>query len=536
MAFKEVSRVEVLELLRRWQVGGSCRGLSRATGLSRSTVEKYIRVAEECGVKRGGPPPTEAQVMALVKLHVAGPRQVTTPAQDALSPRAEQIRRWLEEEHLQLTRVQELLAQQVCRASYRSLHRFVVKRGWWRLSRERATVRMEETKPGEVAEVDFGRLGVIWDSESGRRRLVWALVVVLAYSRHCFVWPLFQQRLGDAIEGLEAAWAFFQGIPRILVPDNMPAAVNSPDPLHPRLTRGFLEYSQHRGFFVDPARVRRPRDKPHVERGVPYARERFFKGGNFLGLLDMRDQARQWCLEVAGRRVHGTTQRMPLAVFLEEEQAHLLPWDGDPYEVADWRTATVHPDHHISYRYALYSAPSTTCPPGSKVEVRGDSKLVRIYHRGVLVKLHPRQPKGGRSTDPNDYPQELTLYTLRNPDRLKRRAAELGPAVGAFADRLLSGALPWAKLRQAQKLLRLGERYTAERLDAACSRALTVDLMDVRRVERILVEALETEAVPVETRTAPPPGRFARPGSAFAHHNGHATQLRLEDYQGGRTS
>ncbi|MDP3064493.1 MAG: hypothetical protein Q8O40_14985, partial [Chloroflexota bacterium] len=71
-------------------------------------------------------------------------------------------------------------------------------------------------------------------------------------------------RLEDVIEGLEAAWALFQGIPRILVPDNMPAAVAGPDPLYPRLTRGFLEYSQHRGFFVDPARVRHPRDKGHV--------------------------------------------------------------------------------------------------------------------------------------------------------------------------------------------------------------------------------------------------------------------------------
>jgi transposase len=536
MAYEEVSRVEIIELLRRWQAGGSYRGLSRATGLSRSTVQKYIRVAEECGVRRGGPPPTEAQIMALVKLHVAGPRKVATPAQDVLSPRADQVQRWLEVEHLQLTRVQELLGQKGCTVSYMSLRRFVIRRGWWRLGQDRATVRMEETKPGEVAEVDFGRLGLIWDPESSRRRVVWALVVVLVYSRHCFVWPLFQQRLEDVIEGLEAAWALFQGIPRILVPDNMPAAVAGPDPLYPRLTRGFLEYSQHRGFFVDPARVRHPRDKPHVERGVPYVRGRLFKGGTFLGLEDMRDQARRWCLEVAGQRIHGTTQRMPLVVFREEEQAHLLPWDGEPYDVADWRTATVHPDHHIAYRYAIYSAPSTNCPPGSKVEVRGDSKLVRIYHRGMLVKVHPRQPRGGRSTDPNDYPAELTPYTLRNPDRLKRQAAELGPAVGAFADRLLSGSLPWAKLRQGHKLLRLGERYTSERLDAACQRALTVDLIDVRRLERILVEALETEAMPTEAKASPLPGRFARPGSAFTHRNGHAALVQREDSQEGRTS
>ncbi len=152
---------------------------------------------------------------------------------------------------------------------------------------------MEESAPGEVAEMDFGRLGLVEEPETSRRRVVWALIVVLAYSRHSFVWPTFSQKLVDVIEGVEAAWAFFEGVPNYLVIDNFPSAVAGVDPLHPRLTRGFLEYSQHRGFIADPARVRHPRDKPRVERGVPYVRERFFKGGEFTGLADMRSAADQ---------------------------------------------------------------------------------------------------------------------------------------------------------------------------------------------------------------------------------------------------
>ncbi len=137
------------------------------------------------------------------------------------------------------------------------------------------------------------------------------------------------------------------------------------------------------------------------------------------------------------------------------------------------------------------------------------------------MKVHPRQPKGGRSTDPDDYPPERTAYALRAPDRLIRQASSLGPTVGTFAERLLAGPLPWAKLRQGQKLLRLGERYSAERLEAACARALGFDLIDVRRLERILVLALEHEglpAPPVDDRLQPLlPGRFARPGRAFDH-------------------
>ena len=270
-----------------------------------------------------------------------------------------------------------------------------------------------------------------------------------------------RQQIGDVIEGLEAAWGFFGGMPRYLVLDNFPASVAGPDALNPRLTRAFLEYSQHRGFIADPARVRRPKDKPKVENGVHYVRERFFKGSQFRDLVDVRLRARGWCREVAGARVHGTTRRLPLVVFSEEEHVALLPWDGEPYDVADWHDVAVHPDRHIAYRYALYSVPYHACPPGTKLEVRGDGKLVRLYHRGILVKVHPRQPRGGRSTDPEDYPKELSSYTLRCPDRLKRQGAELGESVGAFADRLLSGPLPWAKVRQAQKLLRLGERYTS---------------------------------------------------------------------------
>ena len=187
--------------------------------------------------------------------------------------------------------------------------------------------------------------------------------------------------------------------------------------------------------------------------------------------------------------------------------------------IIHWRTAKVHPDHHVACQYALYPVPSSLCPPGQRVEIGLGSKLAPIYHRGRLLKLHPRQPRGGRSTDAADYPAEPTPYTRRPPDRIKRDAAEYGPAVAEFAERLFNGPLPWAKVRQGHKLIRMGQRYTPERLDAACRRALDVDLIDVSRVERILVQALEEEAVP-QLPLPIPAGRFARPGSVFAHAKG----------------
>ena len=279
MAYREVSRVEIAEVVRRWQSGMSQRQIATGTGLSRATVRRYIDAAVEAGLARDGPAPSEEQLTRLAGLSVAGPRKVEIPTEEVLAPWADQVYEWLTADRLQVTRIHELLADRGCRVSYTSLRRFIVRRGWQR--RSPATVRMGESAPGEVAEMDFGRLGLMQDPETGRRRVVWALIIVLSYSRHSFVWPTFSQKLVDVIEGLEAAWAFFEGVPKYLVIDNFPAAVAGVDPLHPRLTRGFLEYSQHRGFILDPARVRHPRDKPRVERGVPYVRERFFKGGEF---------------------------------------------------------------------------------------------------------------------------------------------------------------------------------------------------------------------------------------------------------------
>ena len=102
---------------------------------------------------------------------------------------------------------------------------------------------------------------------------------------------------------------------------------------------------------------------------MSYVRERFFKGGDFRGVAHWRVEAQRWCLEVAGMRIHGTTRRQPLVVFRDQERAALLPWDGDPYEITHWRTAKVHPDHHVACQYALYSVPASVCPPGHKVRI-----------------------------------------------------------------------------------------------------------------------------------------------------------------------
>ena len=411
MAYREVSRVEIAEVVRRWQSGMSQRQIATGTGLSRATIRRYIVAAMGAGLTRDGAAPSEEQLTRLAGVSVAGPRKVEIPTEEVLAPWADQVYEWLTADRLQVTRIQELLAGRGCRVSYTSLRRFIVRRGWQR--RSPATVRMRESAPGEVAEMDFGRLGLMQDPETGRRRVVWALIIVLSYSRHSFVWPTFSQKLVDVIEGLEAAWTFFEGVPNYLVIDNFPAAVAGVDPLHPRLTRGFLEYSQHRGFILDPARVRHPRDKPRVERGVPYVRERFFKGGEFTGLSDMRSAARRWCLEVAGQRVHGTTRKQPLAVFRHDDPHRRVL--GQPFSVVGIlvaRQTTVHRLPEKAHQSVLHV---TTAPALLQTLIR------RLRQSQCIVQLAAGQQPSVRG---DGSAAKLQPYTSVETER--------GAEVGAF--------------------------------------------------------------------------------------------------------
>jgi len=524
MAYREVAMWEIWNVLERLHRGESQRAVARTGGHSRKTVARYLATAKELGWKPGGPePPTEELAGEVYRRHRPARGRGPGEVEEELLVHRDQITQWLtpppgQKRGLKLTKVHQLLGRRGIQVPYSTLHRFAVKHCGFG-QRARVTVRMAESEPGELAEVDFGRLGLIPDPETGRRRVVWALVVVLVHSRHQYVHIAPSQKLRDVIDGLEDAWASFGGVPRRVVIDNLKPAVTKADTYDPIFQRTFEEYARYRGFVIDATRSADPTGKPVVERGVPYVRESFFRGEDWLGLEHVQREVRGWCLHTAGDRIHGTTRQRPLAVFRNVEQAHLLPLEAERFDPPEWGECKVHPDHHINFGKALYSVPHAFLR--RTAWVRGDRKLVRIYIDGVLVKTHARKPPGGRSTDYDDYPAELTAYTLRDPERMIRRAREHGPQLGRFTELLLSGTVPWAKLRQAQKLLRLGDRYGWHRLEAACRRALAFDLINVRRVEAILLQDLDQLALGLETSEAAPvvpiQSRFRRPDGSFTH-------------------
>jgi transposase len=518
MAFREVRMFEVREVLRLWLRGEGFRATERLVGVDRKTVRRYVDAAERFGLARDGGEEQLSDefvgsVVEAVRPHRADGRGV---AWRLLVANHHLVEDWLKKDELTVRKVHELLGRRGVVVPERTLHRYALEVCDVGRGRRGTTVRVADGEPGDECQIDFGRLGLVPDPAIGRCRVCHALVFTPVVSRYSFVWLTFRQTVDDVIAGCEAAWRFFDGVFATVIPDNMKTIVERADALEPRLNQAFVEYAQSRGFVIDPARVRSPQDKPRVERVVPFVRQSFFAGECFVDLADAQRRAEQWCRERAGMRIHGTIQARPAEVFRVEELSRLRPASTEVYDVPIYTTAKVHRDHHIEVAKALYSIPGNLI--GQRVEVRADRSLVRVYARGQLVKVHPRQQPGRRITDPDDLPAERTAYAMRDLEALRRLAAGHGPAIGAFAEMLLDTPLPWTKMRQVYALLGLVKRWGAERVDTACASALDHEAINVGLIGRMLERATE------HTPTAPPPAlpgvvvpaRFARDPDHFA--------------------
>jgi hypothetical protein len=278
-----------------------------------------------------------------------------------------------------------------------------------------------------------------------------------------------------------------------------------------------LDYAQHAGFATDPARVRRPKDKPRVERAVQYVRGNFWAGESFTDLPDAQARVSVWCSGRAGMRIHGTTAARPVEMFTEVEKGCLLPVPA-PYDVPTFTRVKVHRDFHVEVARSLYSVPQHLL--GQHLDARADSALVKLYSGGALVKTHPRQPPGGRSTHAEDLPAEKAGYAMRDLTTLVAACAGHGGNVGIYAERLLDDPLPWTRMRSVYRLLGLVRRYGPDPVEAACSRALDVDVVSVTKVAAMLERATENDTTTLPAAAGAPGGRFARDPGEFAMRGG----------------
>ena len=465
MAYREVTMIEITEVLRQWRAGAGRKQIARRLGLDPKTVRRYVRTAARCRLQptAAAAPLTEAQVTAvLTALATKPPRPVGAGWQQCEAQRdviAARLRAGV-----RLSKIRRLLARQGIVIPAATLYRFAT--GVLGVGRRAATIPVADGVPGEELAIDTGWMTRLAPDSAGRRRRFRAWIFTPNVSRYRFVYPCLGETTGSAIEACETAWRFYGGVFRVLIPDNTKTIITRADPLQPRVVPGFLEYAQARGFVIDPARVRRPTDKARVERTVPYVRDDCF-GGEVVGTIDQaRVRAVVWCHTEAGMRRHARTYRLPREHFDAVERAALLPLAPTPYDVPLWAEPKIARDQHAQVARALYSLPTQYV--GRWLRARADRTTVRFYAGALVVKVHPRQPPGGRHTDPADFPAHKTVYALRDVAALERMAAAHGPTIGAYAHALLAVPLPWTRMRRVYALLGLVKRYGAMRVEAMC--------------------------------------------------------------------
>jgi len=525
MAYREVTMIDITEVLRQWMAGAKCKAIARRLGLDPKTVRRYTRTATACGLSPESVPGSLTQeklAEILTALRTVPERSYGETWQQCEAHRefiAGHLRAGV-----RLSKIRRLLVRQGVELATATLYRFATaKLGF---GQQAATIPVADGEPGQEVTLDTGWMKHVLTDEHGRRRRLRAWIFTPSVSRYRFVYPCFGETTQSAIEACEAAWCFYGGVFRVVIPDNTKAIIVKADPLQPRLVEAFLEYSQARGFVVDPTRVRKPKDKARVERSVPYVRDDCFGGETIVTREQACERALVWSRDEAGMRRHSRTLRLPREHFEAIDKPALLSAPIVPYDIPLRADPKVARDQHAQVARALYSLPTRYV--GKKLHARADRTTVRFYDGTELVKTHPRKPPGGRSTDTEDFPAERTPYAMRDIAFLQREADRHGQAIGQYARALLSVPLPWTRMRRVYSLLGLVKRYGAARVEEACRTALAVDLIDVTRLKRVLVLAAPAPAKPAAPRVITS-SRFLRPATDYRLQ----PALPLVDDQGG---
>jgi transposase len=503
---------DIRELIRRLQLGDPDRRIARDLGLSRNTVGRYHQLAVTHGLLQPGAALPDLAALAVL----------LRPAAETARPKHErslvepfrQVVKALQDKGVEGQAIWQILVDRHDFAgSYSSVKRFLRRVA---PPERRATLRLE-VDPGAEAQVDFGTAGSLLDPACGRVRRAWVFVMTLSYSRHQYAEIVFDQTIATWVRLHRVAFEFFGGVPRRVVLDNLKAGIVRAALYDPEVQRSYRDCALHYGFLITPCRPRTPEHKGKVEQGgVHYVKRNALAGRAFRDGPEANRHLFRWCVETAGRRLHGTIKRLPLEVFEQVERAALQPLPPTPWVFTEWKQATLHPDCHVVFAAAYYSAPHRLL--GATLWVGATAAKVELFHEHTLVATHQRAQPGQRRTLPDHLPPDKLQFLMQTPTWCRDRAAAIGPACTTFIEALL-GERPLDRLRSAQGVLRLAHKFSAPRLEAACARAVAVGEYRYHTIKTILTTGLDHQPLP----TLPPPGpaapaltpRHARPWTDF---------------------
>lgn len=403
---------------------------------------------------------------------------------------------------------------------------FYAVRGAWRKWRKARGVRAEdvaisvETAAGEIAQVDFGYVGTLYDPTCGQPRKAWVFVMVLAYSRRIVVRVCFDQKIETWLRVHVEAFAELGGVPRTIVPDNLKAAVVRAAfgvDGAASLNRSYRELARHYGFKVDPAPVYAPKKKGKVESGVKYVKRNCFAGRAGEDVADVTTAVQRWVDEIANVRVHGTTHKRPVDLYAVEREA-MLPVPERRFELVTWHQARVHQDSHVAFDKRLYSVPWRLI--GQTVWLRATTKAIVVYADNERVAMHDRRGGNVRSTQDEHLPADRAPWRHRSRSYWEDRAARISPEVGAYVSAVFDSDDVLSMLRTVQAIVTHLEKFPAARAVAACLRAQHFGSYQYRTIKNILRDGLDlTPVAPSTTRDVLETPRFARSVSELLHRN-----------------
>ena len=361
-------------------------------------------------------------------------------------------------------------------------------------------------KLGEKLLIDYAGMTLpITVAQTGELDKAQIFVATLGASNYLYVEATASQNLEDWIGSHVRAFDFFQGVPELLIIDNLAAGVKRAHRYEPDINPSYLEMANHYGVAVMPTRVASPRDKAKAEQAVQQVERQILapmRNRQFFSLYEL-NRAIIPLRDALNQRPFQKLPGSRLEQYQQHEKAALHPLPSHRYEFARWKQAKLGVDYHIDLSGHYYSAPYRLIK--QTLTIRYTKTLVEIYHRDKRVASHRRaKQKGGYTTVATHMPkahQEMAKWT---PERIIRWAKETGCATAELAEKIIASRQhPQQGFRACMGLIRLGKSYTPQRLDKACQRALAIGSYSYKSVQSILKKGLDQLPLPDSTSDTP---------------------------------
>jgi len=498
MPRERVTMRKIREILRLvWCCNQSRRDTAKACGVGKTTVDDTINRATAAGLSW----PIDLDDEALERLLYPPPlppssRKLKQPSWQALHDEL------AKHKHLTLMLLwQEYKEGEPGGYQY---SQFCELYRQWRKKLDRSM--RQEHRAGEKFFVDYsGQTVPIVDAVTGEVRDAQIFVGVMGSSNLTYAEATWTQSLADWTGSHVRAFEFLDAVPHCIVPDNLLSAVSKACRYEPDLNPTYAELSEHYGTAIIPARVRHPKDKAKVEGGVLIA-QRFIlahlRKRTFFSLAEANVAIRER-LALLNQRPFKKLPGCRQSRFEELDRPVMLPLPPTPYQYAQWKKARVHIDYHVELEGHFYSVPHRLVK--EQVDVRYTETTVECLHKGKRVASHFRSSVQGRyTTIPEHMPKSHREFAKWTPQRIISWAGETGAATALVVENILSRkAYPEHGFRSCMGVISLGKRYSKERLEAACTRALAIKGISYKSIKSILENNLDQK--PISSPTAPSP-------------------------------